>query len=214
MIKAVCFDLDGTLLPLDVDEFCKHYFGMLARHMAPFGYDPKALIGGIMAGTKAMHKNDGTRTNEQAFWDEFCKIFGEDARNDERKFAAFYETEFDKARAACGFDPASAPAVRACKELHDLILHFVRILELVHENIAETPRKVLPHFLMSTQEVARLVQKVVKIERIVLLQMLLIARVHLDDFVDLPFSRFLFRIAFRIKPQHLRIGNMPFDIFK
>ena len=117
MIKAVCFDLDGTLLPLDVDEFCKHYFGMLARHMAPYGYDPGALIGGIMTGTKAMNKNDGSRTNEQAFWDEFCKIFGEDARKDERKFAAFYENEFDKARAACGFDPNAAPALRACKEL-------------------------------------------------------------------------------------------------
>lgn len=117
MIKAVCFDLDGTLLPLDVDEFCKYYFGMLARHMVPHGYDPKALIGGIIAGTKAMQQNDGSRTNEQAFWDEFCKIFGEDARADERKFAAFYENEFDKARAACGFDPASAPALRACKEL-------------------------------------------------------------------------------------------------
>ena len=117
MIKAVCFDLDGTLLPLDVDEFCKYYFGMLARHMAPFGYEPKALINSIMVGTKAMFQNDGSRTNEQAFWDEFCKIFGEDARKDERKFAAFYENEFDKAKAACGFDPASAPALRACREM-------------------------------------------------------------------------------------------------
>ena len=117
MIKAVCFDLDGTLLPLDVDSFCEHYFGMLARHMVPHGYDPKALVGGIMAGTKAMYKNDGSRTNEQAFWDTFCDIFGEDARKDEAKFAVFYENDFDKARAACGFDPAAAPALRACREL-------------------------------------------------------------------------------------------------
>jgi FMN phosphatase YigB (HAD superfamily) len=117
MIKAVSFDLDGTLLPLDVDSFCEHYFGMLARHMVPHGYDPKALVGGIMAGTKAMYKNDGSRTNEQAFWDTFCDIFGEDARKDEAKFAVFYENDFDKARAACGFDPAAAPALRACREM-------------------------------------------------------------------------------------------------
>lgn len=117
MIKAVCFDLDGTLLPLDVDSFCKYYFGMLARHMVPHGYEPKALINGIMVGTKAMHKNDGSRTNEEAFWDEFCKLFHEDAREDEAKFAEFYETKFDDAKAACGFDPAAAPALRKCKEM-------------------------------------------------------------------------------------------------
>ncbi len=117
MIKAVCFDLDGTLLPLDVDSFCEYYFGMLARKMASHGYDPKALIGAIMAGTKSMYKNDGSRSNEQAFWDTFCEIFGERAREDEAKFAEFYETEFDKARAACGFDAAAAPALRACREM-------------------------------------------------------------------------------------------------
>lgn len=117
MIKAVCFDLDGTLLPLDVDSFCKYYFGMLARRMVPYGYEPKKLIDAIILGTKAMHQNNGTRTNELAFWDEFCRVFGEDARKDEEKFAEFYETEFDKAREACGFDPASAPALRTCKEM-------------------------------------------------------------------------------------------------
>ena len=117
MIKAVCFDLDGTLLPMDVDTFCAHYFGMLARHMAPHGYEPKALINAIMIGTKAMYKNDGSRTNEVAFWDAFCTVFGENARDDEAKFAEFYEAEFDKARAACGFDPTAAPALRACREL-------------------------------------------------------------------------------------------------
>ena len=117
MIKAVCFDLDGTLLPMDVDSFCKYYFGMLARKMAPHGYDPKKLIDAIMIGTKAMYKNDGSRTNEQAFWDEFCRIFGESARKDEHKFAEFYETEFDKAKDACEFDPKAAPALRACKEM-------------------------------------------------------------------------------------------------
>ncbi len=116
MIKAVCFDLDGTLLPLDVDSFCAHYFGMLARYMAPYGYDPKALIDAIMLGTKAMYKNDGSRSNEQAFWDTFCQIFGEQARADEARFAEFYETEFDKARAACGFDADAAPVLRACRE--------------------------------------------------------------------------------------------------
>ena len=113
MIKAVCFDLDGTLLPLDIDEFCKYYFGMLAKAMVKHGYTPQALIKAIKVGTVAMYQNDGSRTNENAFWDEFCRIFGENARADEPHFAAFYESDFDRARNACGFDSAAAPAVRA-----------------------------------------------------------------------------------------------------
>ena len=54
MIRAVCFDLDGTLLPLDIDEFCKYYFGMLAKKMTAHGYDPMQLIGAIKVGTVAL----------------------------------------------------------------------------------------------------------------------------------------------------------------
>ena len=113
MIKAVCFDLDGTLLPLDIDEFCKYYFGMLAKAMTKHGYAPDALIRAIKIGTVAMYQNDGSKTNENAFWDEFCSIFGEKARDDEAHFAAFYENDFDRAKNACGFDGAAAPAVYA-----------------------------------------------------------------------------------------------------
>ena len=35
MIKAILFDLDGTLLPMDQDTFIKAYFGLLAKKLAP-----------------------------------------------------------------------------------------------------------------------------------------------------------------------------------
>lgn len=35
MIKAILFDLDGTLLPMDQDEFTKGYFNLLAAKLAP-----------------------------------------------------------------------------------------------------------------------------------------------------------------------------------
>ena len=34
-IKTVMFDLDGTLLPMDQDEFTRYYFGLLVRKLAP-----------------------------------------------------------------------------------------------------------------------------------------------------------------------------------
>lgn len=114
-ITTVLFDLDGTLLPMDQDEFIKTYFGLLAKTMAPHGYPPEQLIASIWEGTKAMMKNDGTRTNEAAFWSKFCEIFGEDAIKDEPIFAAFYENEFSKVQAVCGYNENAAKAVKAVK---------------------------------------------------------------------------------------------------
>ena len=94
MIKAILFDLDGTLLPMDQDAFTKRYFKLLAAKLAPRGYDPKMLIDGIWAGTAAMGKNDGSCTNEQAFWNRFAGIFGERVRKDEPVFEEFYRKEY------------------------------------------------------------------------------------------------------------------------
>ena len=40
-IKAVLFDLDGTLLPMEQGDFMKAYFGGLAKRLASIGYNPK-----------------------------------------------------------------------------------------------------------------------------------------------------------------------------
>ena len=115
MITTVLFDLDGTLLPMDQDEFVKYYFDLLAKKLAPHGYDPKALINAIWAGTGAMVKNDGSCTNEEAFWNCFTSLMGADARKDEPLFREFYEKDFSGAKAACGFDPKAAETIAAIK---------------------------------------------------------------------------------------------------
>lgn len=116
MIKAVFFDLDGTLLPMDQDQFVRAYFSKLAKKMAPHGYEPKRLIDAIWSGTAAMVENSGGRTNEAVFWDRFSELFGRDVRADEPLFQAFYEKEFQEVRAVCGFEPLSAEIVRLCRE--------------------------------------------------------------------------------------------------
>lgn len=115
--KAIFFDLDGTLLPMDQDEFVNAYFGLLAKKLAPYGYDPKALIKGIWAGTEAMVRNDGRDTNETAFWQTFCGIFGEKAREDEPVFDAFYRQEFQQVQPVCGCTPRAKETVDALKEM-------------------------------------------------------------------------------------------------
>ncbi|MBR4122928.1 MAG: HAD family hydrolase [Clostridia bacterium] len=99
--KAILFDLDGTLLPMDNDEFTKAYFGSLAKRMADIGYEPQKLIESIWYCVKTMVTNDGSRTNEEAFWDNFCKIYGEQARQDELHFDKYYRTDFQNISKLC-----------------------------------------------------------------------------------------------------------------
>lgn len=116
-LKAILFDLDGTLLPMDQTAFVKDYFGRLVRRIAPLGYNPDDIVSAIWAGTAAMVKNDGKKTNEEVFWDSFAAVVGEGIRKEEPHFAAFYREEFDLVRHSCGFLPEAAAAVRSLKEM-------------------------------------------------------------------------------------------------
>lgn len=114
-ITTVLFDLDGTLLPMDQEVFVKDYFGRIAAKLAPQGYDPKKLVETIWRGTGAMVKNDGSKTNEEAFWELAVSVYGDKIKNDKRFFDEFYETQFDKIKAVCGFHPAAAEIVHYLK---------------------------------------------------------------------------------------------------
>ena len=47
--KAILFDLDGTLLPMDQNVFMKHYFGEMAKVISPLGIAPEAVAPTIWA---------------------------------------------------------------------------------------------------------------------------------------------------------------------
>ena len=112
---AILFDLDGTLLPMDQDAFTGSYFSNLAAKAATKGYQPNALIDTVWAGTAAMVKNDGTKTNEAVFWELFAAKYGGDALNDIPFFEEFYRTDFQKVRELCGFAPMAKEIVHNLK---------------------------------------------------------------------------------------------------
>lgn len=116
MKQAVFFDLDGTLLPMDYDLFVKYYFGMLAKKMAPYGYDADALIKAVWTGTKAMQLNDGADTNENRFWAKFAELLGEPVLEHKVTLEEFYRNEFIAAKQACGFSEKAKEAVRLVRE--------------------------------------------------------------------------------------------------
>lgn len=115
MIKTVLFDLDGTLLPMDADVFTKAYFSALSKKLAPRGYEPKSVVKSVLAGVEAMLRNDGSKTNEQAFWSVFADIFGQSSLGDRPIFDDFYRNEFNGVKDVCGFDPDAGRAVGELK---------------------------------------------------------------------------------------------------
>ena len=116
MITAVLFDLDGTLLPMDQDIFIKAYLGGMAKHLAPYGYDPEQLAKAVWKGTGAMTMNDGSVINEIVFWNVFDAVMGMPCREDESLFIDYYRTEFQKVKDACGFTPEAAQVIQELKE--------------------------------------------------------------------------------------------------
>lgn len=115
-LKAVLFDLDGTLLPMDQDEFTRGYFGLLARKLAPYGYEADQLVSAVWSGTAEMVKNDGSVSNETAFWRKFAEIYGEAGLADREIIEEFYRNEFNGAKMFCGYNEQAAGTVRALKE--------------------------------------------------------------------------------------------------
>lgn len=113
--KMVLFDLDGTLLPMDNDYFTEKYFVLLCKKLVPYGYEPKKLIASIWQGTKAMVLNDGSKTNEEAFWEEYASIYGKESLKHKPVLEEFYTVDFNQAKEYCGFNPLARKVIDLLK---------------------------------------------------------------------------------------------------
>lgn len=94
MIKHLLFDLDGTLLPIDIDFFFVNYLSALSRkftdHVPEQEFKKK-----LMASTTRMIENqDPHRTNEEIFWSDFPKRLGYSRSFLEPIFINFYNNEY------------------------------------------------------------------------------------------------------------------------
>ena len=116
-ITTIMFDLDGTLLPMDLDVYLGKYFLLLTQKMIAHGYDPKKVTASIQCAVEAMVQNDGSMTNEEAFWASHRRVMGEeDAITSRPLLEDFYRNEFQQVRSVCGFLPEAKTTVRFCRE--------------------------------------------------------------------------------------------------
>ena len=71
-------------------------------------------------------KNDGSCSNEEAFWKDFVHSFGEKALEDRPLFEEFYAKDFEQDRGFCGYTPKAAGVVELLREKGRRLLHSVR----------------------------------------------------------------------------------------
>lgn len=115
-IRAVLFDLDGTLLPMDLDRFLKEYFSSLTAKAVAGGYGQKEFSRALMCGIEESLANDGKDTNEKVFWSAFDRAFGEKSI-DRALFDEFYRDDFPALQSSCGYTAEARWAVQKIKEL-------------------------------------------------------------------------------------------------
>lgn len=120
--KAVFFDLDGTLLPVDMDGFLKAYFVALGKFAAAHGYDPEAFSTALNKGVRAMITEEGGR-NDERFWRTFTSLMNEDRAVLEELMQDFYENAFDELGSLITPVPESAKVVQTlCEKGYRLYL--------------------------------------------------------------------------------------------
>lgn len=119
MKKAILFDLDGTLLPMDNDEFTRLYVGILSQASKEWGYIPEEMVKGLWQGTGVMMKNDGKESNEAAFWRAFSGFISnktyEEILADVPLFDAFYRGDFHKAKSSTWENPLAGEMLKAAR---------------------------------------------------------------------------------------------------
>lgn len=116
MLKAVLFDLDNTLLPMNEEEFIKVYFSLVCKKLAPLGFEPKKLVKTIWGGTYQMISNDGKCSNSKVFWTYFENVYGINKEDYEPIFDDFYKNEFKKTRVTCRDNPYSRDIIKILKD--------------------------------------------------------------------------------------------------
>lgn len=114
MIDTIFFDLDGTLLPLNMELFLQIYFGEMGQYFVDL-VEPQQLVKKIWAATECMVNNTELRTNETVFMEHFGKLIEGDLAVYQKRFDEFYDQGFLKTRAAVAESPAIAQSVASLK---------------------------------------------------------------------------------------------------
>lgn len=105
MIRCVLFDLDGTLVHFEYDDFLKEYVEAIAKAVSSW-VEPAQFTKALLASTEAMIRNgDPSRSNSQVFREDFFQRVTVPQDILMPVFGDFYRNEFTGLKNALGVQP-------------------------------------------------------------------------------------------------------------
>ncbi|MFX1500026.1 MAG: HAD family hydrolase [Promethearchaeota archaeon] len=96
-IKAIFFDLDGTLLDIDLDKFISQYLKLLAQSVAHI-IPPERFISKTLMASKAIEENNGKYINDDIYTKICFPLDGYSRKEIQPFLDKFYEKDFSKLR--------------------------------------------------------------------------------------------------------------------
>lgn len=113
--KTIFFDLDGTLLPIDMMAFLDAYFSKLGDFVVERGYAREKILNAVNLGVRSMTVPD-ERMNDLRFWETFESLSGQTREIFEPLLMEFYATSFDTIGEMVTPDPFAKRVVDLLKE--------------------------------------------------------------------------------------------------
>ncbi|MCL4394029.1 MAG: HAD family hydrolase [Chloroflexi bacterium] len=122
MPAVLLFDMDGTLIEDSMDTFLPPYFAALTNKLAGL-VPPEKLVAQLTASTQVMMANDNpSRTNAQAFAQDFIPKLGVDRERLMPLIEDFYVREYGELRAYVKPIPDSVRVVSRAFELQRTVV--------------------------------------------------------------------------------------------
>lgn len=116
MPKAILFDLDGTLLDVDMDDFLRRYLKRLSAHFAHVA-DPQEFVTNLLASTQAMIENrDPNLTNKVVFMERFFQWIPHHPESVLSHIDKFYEEIFPELKPFVKPYPATQAVMASAKK--------------------------------------------------------------------------------------------------
>jgi FMN phosphatase YigB (HAD superfamily) len=115
-MRGVLFDLDGTLLDVEVNDFLSRYFRALDKTVSP-QFPGVDLVPAVLASTDAMHRSHPGLTNRQVFDRDFLERTGVDIERHWDVFESFYRIVFPTLGKGYGPVKGAREAVEAVRAL-------------------------------------------------------------------------------------------------
>ena len=147
-INTILFDLDGTLLSIDMKEFEEIYYTSLSNAFKSI-IAPDNFMAILYSSMKAMVKNKEKRTNEEVFMSVMKEHVGEELPAFQKHFIHYYENDFSVLRDAVNKNTDMLEALEILKEKgYELVIatnplfpkfaidQRIQWAELVHEDFS------------------------------------------------------------------------------